>query len=93
MFHSSSQRFFWIFKDQNELKQIREKSNADYIASRASLEEYLTVGEEKILVLHYEYQIKKFCGSFEPPITMPAVVVSIIMRRAMILFLKVFRLF
>jgi hypothetical protein len=79
MFHSSSQRMFWIFKEQNELKQIREKSNADYIAAdrRQNIEEYLTVGEEKILVLHYEYQIKKFCGSFQPPITMPSVVVSL----------------
>ncbi len=59
MFHSSSQRIFWIFKDQNGLAQIREKSNADYIASnrRQNIEEYLTVGEEKILVLHYGYQI------------------------------------
>lgn len=31
MFHSSTQRSYWIFSDSNELKKLREKANADYI--------------------------------------------------------------
>ena len=78
MFHSSTQRAFWIFKDVNELKEIRENANADYIRRHQPFEdkEYLTPEEEKQLILHYEYQIKLFCGKFQPPITMPSVVVK-----------------
>jgi cyclin H len=77
MFHSSTQRAYWIFKDLNELKELREKGNADFIKKQTVQNDYLTADEEKALALHYEYQIKQFCGKFQPPITMPSVVVSL----------------
>lgn len=67
-----------MFKDQNEIKACKERANADYIKKREGLDEhldYMTAEEERVIALHYEYEIKKFCGSFQPPITMQAVVV------------------
>ena len=74
MFNSSTQKSNWLFKDSNELIELRKKANYDFIRKQKVHLDYLTYEEEKILLIHYEYLLKNFCGHFKPPITVPSVV-------------------
>jgi cyclin H len=81
MFHSSTQKSNWIFKDSNELANLRRDANLNYIKNSSknncgniSDEKCLTYEEERIICTHYEYLLKQFCGRFQPPITIPSVI-------------------
>lgn len=74
MFNTSTQKSLWLFKDQSELAEMRKKANNDFIKRQNVDRNYLTYEEEKCLLIHYEYLLKQFCGKFQPPITMAAVV-------------------
>jgi cyclin H len=74
MFNTSTQKSKWLFKDVNELIEQRKKSNENFIRRQTADRNYLTYEEEKIILIHYEYLLKQFCGHFQPPITMPSVV-------------------
>lgn len=74
MFNTSTQKSDWLFKDVQELTELRKKANHDFITKQTANRDYLTYEEEKILLIHYEYLLKQFCGKFQPPITMASVV-------------------
>lgn len=74
MFNTSTQKANWLFKDSAELTEMRKKANHDFIKRQQANRDYLTYEEEKILLIHYEYLLKQFCGRFQPPITMANVV-------------------
>jgi cyclin H len=74
MFNYSSQKSNWLFKDASELAEIRKKTNSEYVKKQTSDLSYLSYEEEKVILLHYEYQLKIFCGNFKPPITIPSVI-------------------
>ena len=74
MFHSSTQRKYWIFDDENQLKEIRRQINQNYC--RNFLETYpnrrdvnfLTEQEEQTLVDYYLKILIDVCGKFQPPL-------------------------
>lgn len=80
MFHSSTHKSNWIFKDSNELAQLRRDANLKYVSQYKELfpdtpiESLINYDEERIICTHYEYLLKQFCGNFQPPITIPAVI-------------------
>nr|CAG4648710.1 EOG090X080D [Polyphemus pediculus] len=81
MFSTSTQRKFWMFRDEQEIAHARVAANAKYIGSRGKLmsaaereAHFLSVAEEKILVSSYEVQSREFCRKFQPP--MPRYVVG-----------------
>ena len=74
MFNTSTQKSKWLFKDVNELIDHRKKANESFVKQQTNNLNYLSYEEEKIILIHYEYLLKQFCGNFQPPITMPSVV-------------------
>lgn len=75
MYNTSTQKANWLFKDAQELGEIRRGANNNFIRKQpVSNKSYLTYEEERTILLHYEYLLKQFLGRFEPPITMPSVV-------------------
>nr|CAG4649425.1 EOG090X080D [Scapholeberis mucronata]SVE93682.1 EOG090X080D [Scapholeberis mucronata] len=81
MFASSTQRNFWMFKDESDVSNARLSANLKYIASKGKnmafhqRESYfLSALEEKILMMSCEYQLRDFCRKFQPP--MPRCVVG-----------------
>lgn len=74
MFNTSTQKAQWLYKDSTELADSRKKANHDFIKRQQANRDYLTYEEEKVLLIHYEYLLKQFCGRFQPPITMANVV-------------------
>ena len=74
MFHTSTHKSNWLFRDAQELAEIRKEANSSYIRRQNVNRGYLTYEEERIILLHYEYLLKQFLGHFQPPITMPSVV-------------------
>nr|SVE70488.1 EOG090X080D [Daphnia similis]SVE71112.1 EOG090X080D [Daphnia similis]SVE71743.1 EOG090X080D [Daphnia similis]SVE72371.1 EOG090X080D [Daphnia similis] len=74
MFATSTQRHFWMFKDETDVSNARLSANLKYISSRgrnmtvAEREtHFLNVVEEKSLIMSYEYQLRDFCRKFHPP--------------------------
>jgi cyclin H len=74
MFHTSTQKSHWLFKDATELVELRRTTNNSFICKQNVDRNYLTYEEERVILLHYEYMLKQFLGQFDPPITMPSVV-------------------
>jgi cyclin H len=74
MFHTSTQKSNWLFKDSQELAEIRKSANTNFIRKQTVEKNFLTYEEERVILLHYEYLLKQFLGRFDPPITMPSVV-------------------
>nr|CAG4644878.1 EOG090X080D [Leptodora kindtii] len=79
MFSTSSQAKYWLYRDEQDVASSRQAVNAKYVKSqkRSGPEaevQYLTSSEERILLLHYEFQLKEFCRKFVPP--MPRYVVG-----------------
>lgn len=79
MYPVSSQKKFWTFKSEQELRELRAKHNNAFVAQHGDEieqpEEYfLTKDEERMILRQYELQLKEFCKRFEPP--MPKCVVG-----------------
>jgi len=83
MYALSSQRRYWTFGSENEIDELRQQQNTNFIrkATRGrDIDEsnlahfYLTPSEEKILLKSYELHLRDFCRRFEPP--MPKCIVG-----------------
>lgn len=81
MFHTSSQKTHWMFPSPAELDQLRQEANRSFIqrhnksvSSHKVYNHFLTPEEEKHLLTHYQYVLREFCRSFQPP--MPKSVVG-----------------
>ncbi|XP_014898206.1 cyclin-H-like isoform X2 [Poecilia latipinna] len=81
MFHNSSQKKFWTFKNEDELEQMRYMANEKF--RRKALEsgkpgigdfKFLDRHEEDALFRHYERRLLDFCNAFKP--AMPKSVVG-----------------
>ena len=74
MFHSSTQRKYWIFNDRNQLEEIRGKLNENYC--RNFLEAYpnrsdvsfLSEEEEKTVLNYYQAVLIDVSRKFQPPL-------------------------
>lgn len=69
MFATSTQKEKWLFKDTAELITLRKQSNHEFIKKQHIQLDFLSYEEERMILLHYEYLLKQFCGRFQPPIT------------------------
>ena len=74
MFHSSTQRKFWIFRSEDEISDIRNQVNSAYterfkegFPSKREVD-FLSVQEERALVDYYQAVLSDVCGKFQPPI-------------------------
>ena len=74
MYNTSTQKSKWLFKDVGQLIELRKKANSEFIKKQNTDRQFLTYEEEKVLLIHYEYLLKQFCGNFQPPITIPSVI-------------------
>ena len=98
MYSTSSQAKNWIFEDAKELESSREDANGRFLAEtlandddddevdEATKAKYLTMPEERQLVMHYEYVLKEFCGKFSP--AMPKYVVGTTMAYMKVFWLR-----
>jgi len=77
MYHSSSQKIFWTFVNEDELTKLWKKADYNYRSSYCSKHEtkdilddefFLTIEEHKCIVKHYESQMREFCATFKPPL-------------------------
>lgn len=93
MFHTSTQRKYWVFKSEKELADIRDELNASYrqrfkdtypAKKDAS---FLSVDEEKALADYYQGVLIDVCGKFQPPI--PQVVAATAVAYLKRFYLKV----
>ncbi|XP_054285882.1 cyclin-H [Macrosteles quadrilineatus] len=70
MYSCSTQRKSWTFPDEAGLQKLRDEANRKYISSHKMKEGeesvYLTSAEERVLLLHYQLQLRDFCRKFHP---------------------------
>lgn len=76
MFSTSTQANSWVFNSVEEVSKRREEANRKFIAAntngmnvQSASKYFLNSNEEKILRNHYELILRKFCKSFQPPMT------------------------
>ncbi|CAH0552118.1 unnamed protein product [Brassicogethes aeneus] len=81
MFPTSTQAKHWMYSSEEELNELREKTNLKHIQvygrnvnDSNKYEYYLTPEEEKIMLKHYELRLRDFCKRFQPP--MPRCVIG-----------------
>lgn len=72
MFHNSTQRKEWLFREQTEVDERRKAANRAYCnvheaAAREKYVEFLTPEEEEIIVQYYMKKLVEFCSLFNPP--------------------------
>ena len=72
MFHSSTQRREWLFRDQREINEKRVVANCAYCSSheaaaREGGAQLLSPEEEEIVVQYYLKKLVEFCSLFNPP--------------------------
>ncbi|XP_034941959.1 cyclin-H [Chelonus insularis] len=74
MFSTSTQKKYWMYKDENDLTSLREKTNAEYIEKfgvnmtpEQKAQFFLSATEERTLLRFHELQLRDFCKKFSPP--------------------------
>ena len=76
MYHSSTQRAHWLFREQQDLTDKRRAANntfcsAHEAAAREKGVQFLTPEEEEVTVLYYLKKLIEFCSLFNPPAWAP----------------------
>ncbi|CAG5922396.1 cyclin-H [Menidia menidia] len=88
MFHNSSQRKHWIFRNEHELEQMRCRANEKFrnralqsgkpgVSESAFLERH----EEDVIFRHYERRLLDFCNAFKPAMPKSVVCAAIMYFR------------
>ena len=72
MFHSSTQRKDWLFKDVSTLNEHRGIPHQTYCEAHAQLAkergaQFLSKEEEYVIVQYYLKKLIEFCNLFNPP--------------------------
>ena len=72
MYHTSTQKRDWLFKDQHSITVKREAANGAFCSAHeaSALEkgvQLLTPEEEDIVVQYYLKKLVEFCSLFNPP--------------------------
>ena len=67
MFHSSTQRKHWMFRDEEELKEIRRQSNQKFCEQQEAGSPVLDADEELQLFKYYQKKLVELCNLFTPP--------------------------
>lgn len=76
MFHSSTQREHWLFKNEGEIAELRVSTNVTYCEKLfpKALEQgcaLLTAEQEHFVVQYYFKELLGFCKIFNPPTWAP----------------------
>lgn len=76
MFHTSTQKQHWLFKDKGEIDELRQAANKAYCEKHAqkAMERgcpLLTAEEEYYVVQYYLKELLGFCKIFNPPTWAP----------------------
>lgn len=75
MFHNSTQKKFWTFADEDQLKKLWQQADfqfrTDYCKRNEATDRFddnffLTHAEHCAVVKHYETQLRDFCSKFKP---------------------------
>ncbi|XP_066287902.1 cyclin-H-like [Branchiostoma lanceolatum] len=71
MFYSSTQRKFWTFSSEEELRKLRCQTNQNirqkHEASGKDCSKLLTPDEELMVCQYYHNRLREFCVKFQPP--------------------------
>lgn len=72
MFHSSTQREHWTFKNEEELREIRKKTNGSFCSQQQEAGTSLLDAEEEFqLFRYYQKKLVELCNLFAPPKWVP----------------------
>lgn len=71
MFHTSTQKQHWMFKDEDQLRAIREQTNLSFCARQDPGRTLLGVGEEILIFKYYQKKLVELCNLFGPPKWLP----------------------
>ena len=76
MFHTSTQKDHWVFKDESELSELRQSANRAFCDKHAQKARergcvLLSAEEEHQVVQYYTKELIGFCKIFNPPTWAP----------------------
>lgn len=76
MYHSSTQRTHWLFREQGGITDKRKAANDAYCSTHKAVAQeksvqFLLPEEEELIVLYYLKKLLEFCTLFNPPTWAP----------------------
>lgn len=71
MFHSSTQKEHWTFKDEDELRELRGRANGVFCSQQEPATSVLNPQEEFHLFRYYQKKLVELCNLFAPPKWVP----------------------
>lgn len=71
MFHSSTQKQHWMFKDEEELGEIRSQANLSFCEEQKPGVAVLVPSEELQLLRYYQKKLVELCNLYAPPKWLP----------------------
>lgn len=86
MFHSSSQKKYWLFENSESIVKAQSQSNQAYTEAclkrcnkhnQEPPKEFLQYHEEKLLLIYYSKFINEICRKFKPPVPFSVIGTSI----------------
>lgn len=71
MFHNSTQKQHWMFRDDEELREIRKQTNLSFTERQEPGPPVLDPSEELELFRYYQKKLVELCHLFAPPKWIP----------------------
>lgn len=81
MFHTSSQKKHWLFKNEQDLEKLRVATNSAYCEKHAKAAaekgvQMLSTEEEQLFCQYFLKKLLEFCNVFEPRVPRSAVAIA-----------------
>ena len=71
MYHSSTQKEHWTFRNEEELRDLREQANRSFRSQQDPEASTLTAEDEFQLFRYYQKKLVELCNLFGPPKWLP----------------------
>lgn len=71
MFHSSTQKQHWMFKNEEELEEIRKRANLSFCEEHSLGTAALDPSQELELFRYYQKKLVELCNLYAPPKWLP----------------------
>ena len=71
MFHTSTQKSHWLFRDEDELMQLRTRANQSFCEENKPGSSPLDPSEELQLLRYYQKKLVELCNVYAPPKWLP----------------------
>ena len=71
MFHNSTQKQHWMFKDEEQLREIRKQTNLSFCARQDTGAACINAEEEILILKYYLKKLVELCNLFGPPKWLP----------------------